>query len=116
MENALAWVNPVTDVDRNPSRSCVSGFTLCQNFPNPFNACTNITYYLQNDARVTLQILDIQGRVLRVLENRLFTHAGNHTVFWDGKDDGKLTVSSGVYIYQLQADNLIQRGKMILAK
>jgi hypothetical protein len=116
MENALAWVGPATDVDGNPGRSSARGFTLCQNFPNPFNASTRISYFLPNDAVVTLQILDIQGRTLRVLENSSFMRAGNHTVSWDGRDGRELSVSSGVYIYQLQADDLIQQGKMIISK
>lgn len=116
MENALAWVYPATGVKENSARSCASGFTLCQNFPNPFNASTSISYSLLNDAVVTLQILDIQGRTLRVLANGMFTYAGNHTVVWDGRDERRLEASSGVYIYQLQADHLIQQGKMILTK
>ena len=89
--------------------------SLHQNFPNPFNPITTLTYDLPSDAYVSLTIFDMLGREITQLVNT--THyAGVKSVQWDGSDSMGKPVSAGVYIYQIQAGGFVQTKKMVLLK
>ena len=90
-------------------------YRLFQNYPNPSNPETIIRYHLPDNSEVTLTIYDILGRKIRVLIQR-FQSAGKYSVRWNGRDDLGLAVSSGIYIYQLRADNFIETKKLILMR
>ena len=85
-------------------------FTLHQNYPNPFNPITTLRYDLPQETDVTLTIYDITGRMVQTLVNEL-QQSGMKKVIWNASD-----VSSGVYIYRIQAGNFTQTRKMILLK
>jgi hypothetical protein len=72
-------------------------FLLNQNYPNPFNPSTTISYDLPVAARVRLQVFDLLGRVVAVLEDgeRL---PGHHELSFEAKG-----LASGVYYYRLEA-------------
>ena len=91
-----------------------SSFSLSQNFPNPFNPKTDISFGLPNTDNVTLKVYDIMGRCVKTLvDERL--EAGAHTVIWDGTTDDGSAVTSGVYFYKLsQGDNVITKKMMML--
>jgi len=116
LENALAWVSPVVAAEEEPTFQPNPNFVLYQNYPNPFRVSTGIPYYLQNESRVTIQILDMQVRVVRLLEDNAVSHAGHHTILWDGQNDRGRAVSSGVYLCSLQAGDFAQQGKMISSR
>ena len=97
-------------------------YSLSQNYPNPFNPETTIEFGLPKAGFVEIAIFDINGKLVRTLISGQ-QRAGNHWVKWDGRDASGLQVSSGVYLYQLKAANLIKTGvaftqtnKMILMK
>ncbi|MCD6507951.1 S8 family serine peptidase [Candidatus Poribacteria bacterium] len=82
---------------------------LLQNYPNPFNPETWIPFILGEPARVTIGIYDLSGRLVwrKVLGQR---EAGvyllkDRAVKWDGRNLNGEEVSSGLYIYTLQADS-----------
>ncbi|MGH7494847.1 MAG: right-handed parallel beta-helix repeat-containing protein [bacterium] len=77
-------------------------FVLHQNFPNPFNPETTITYHLPVAAAVTLAIYDLQGREVRRLVD-VTQASGEHQARWDGKNQMGETVAGGVYICRLTA-------------
>ena len=85
-------------------------FTLHQNSPNPFNPITTLRYDLPQESDVTLTIYDITGRMVQTLVNEL-QQSGMKKVIWNASD-----VSSGVYIYQIQAGDFRQTKKMVLLK
>jgi PKD repeat protein len=91
------------------------GFVLNQNYPNPFNPSTSISYSLPQSATVELAIFNVLGQKIRTLTVGVQS-AGDHTVEWDGTDESGLTVSSGVYFYQLEAGGFRQTKKMMLMK
>jgi hypothetical protein len=68
--------------------------------PNPFRTSTSIGFQLPADARTTLQIYDLQGRVARTLVNGVIA-AGEHRVTWNGTDDQGRRVDPGVYFARL---------------
>jgi hypothetical protein len=83
--------------------------TLNQNFPNPFNPVTTISYSLPASGHVRLEIFDISGQSVAILLNEV-RPLGNHTVAFDGYG-----MASGVYIITLRYDQaLLQRTMMLL--
>ena len=85
-------------------------FTLYQNYPNPFNPVTTISYDIPTESDVTLIIYDITGRIVQTLVNES-QQAGMKSIVWNATD-----VSSGVYIYSIQAGDFTQTSKMIFLK
>ncbi len=90
-------------------------FQLHQNHPNPFNPTTTIHYELPRPCEVTFVILNSLGQVIRHMENRKI-EAGIHSATWDGLNDNKQPVSSGVYFYRIIAEDFAQTRKMLLVR
>ncbi|MGN8225840.1 T9SS type A sorting domain-containing protein [Gracilimonas sp. BCB1] len=86
------------------------GFSLEQNYPNPFNPTTNIEYTINQAGPVTLKVYDMTGREVATLVNARMS-AGEHVVSFDASN-----LSSGVYIYSLQANGVRLTNKMTLIK
>jgi len=76
-------------------------FKLQQNFPNPFNPVTTISYYLPNSVEVVLTIYNVSGQKIKILVNETQS-PGRKTAVWDGIDESGNTVGSGVYFYNIQ--------------
>ena len=94
--------------------------SLMQNFPNPFNPETWIPYYLAKAATVTVRIYNVKGELIRSIDVGRQA-AGAYTsrqraAYWDGKDDAGQSVASGVYFYQLVADDFSQTRRMVVMK
>ncbi len=97
------------------SETPAMALSLEQNYPNPLNPSTTITFYLPSEGHVTLRVFDASGReVARLLD--AVTSAGEHVVDWDGKDSGGNTLNSGVYFYELRTAAEIESKKMILLR
>jgi len=88
---------------------------LYKNYPNPFNPETTISYQLPKGADVKLEIYNTLGQKVRTLVNTR-VEAGYHQVVWDGKDHSNLEVSSGIYLYLIQAGNFNESSKMVLIR
>ena len=94
--------------------------SLMQNFPNPFNPETWIPYYLAKAAAVTVRIYNVKGELIRSIDVGRQT-AGAYTnrqraAYWDGKDDTGQSIASGVYFYQLLADDFSETRRMVVMK
>ena len=84
--------------------------TLHQNYPNPFNPSTNIKIELKERTFTTLEVFNSLGqRVAVLLNNQL--EAGSYNVLFEGS-----SLSTGVYMYRLQANGVIIAKKMTLLK
>ena len=90
-------------------------YALHQNYPNPFNPFTTLRYDLPENAMVNITIYDMMGRVVKTMENSE-QEAGFKSIQWDGTNHAGATVSAGLYLYTIQADNFHQTKKMILLK
>lgn len=91
-------------------------FSLSQNYPNPFNPTTQISYVLPQTVEVNLKIFNVLGQMVRALLQNKQQTAGVYGVEWDGKDDLGKDVSSGVYIYRIEAGDFVKTHKMMLLK
>ncbi|MBS1493680.1 MAG: DUF1501 domain-containing protein [Bacteroidetes bacterium] len=86
---------------------------LSQNFPNPFNPATRISFTIKKESYVTLKVYNSSGKEVETLVNG-YKKSGVHSVTFD--TTGKSGISSGVYFYKLISDNNIETKKMILIK
>jgi hypothetical protein len=98
-------------------------YDLAQNFPNPFspiprfagNPATTIRFTLPQGTHVKLIVYDIHGRQVRVLEDAERA-AGEYMQTWNGMDENKIRVASGVYWYRLQVGQNVLTRKMLLVE
>jgi hypothetical protein len=91
-------------------------FSLSQNYPNPFNPTTSIKFGLPVQAPVTMEIYNILGVKVRTLLRGEVMSAGLHQMEWNGKDDAGVSVTSGVYLYRINAGTFQVTKKMMMLK
>jgi len=90
-------------------------FELEQNYPNPFNPETTIKYHLPARVNVTLRIYNALGQELRTLVNNV-QDIGVYTATWDGKDNNGRQLSTGLYLFRLEAGEVVMTRKMAMVK
>jgi uncharacterized lipoprotein YddW (UPF0748 family) len=96
-----------SDVDE---RGIPTDFALRQNYPNPFNPVTSIEFALPRASRVTLRVYSILGELVAAPVDRRMT-PGVHVVAFDAS-----SLASGVYVYELRADDFRLAKKMTVVK
>ncbi len=111
--DGTVWRRPrtelITSID-DSQYELPTDFSLSQNYPNPFNPTTTIKYSIPNSQFVTLKVYDLLGREISTLVNEEKA-PGNYEVKFDGSN-----LSSGVYLYRLQAGSFTQTKKFVLMK
>ncbi|OVE80204.1 hypothetical protein BVY01_00635, partial [bacterium I07] len=90
-------------------------FKLFQNFPNPFNPSTMISYQIPQTGFVNIEIFNMMGQRVRTLVDDV-KNSGYYDVNWDGRNDHGEIVENGIYVYQMQCEGFIQRKKMTFLK
>ena len=108
------WVNSgesFDDWNLTTSESVIPEvYSLGQNYPNPFNPETTISFGLPEAANVRIAVYDLLGRQVALLVNG-YREAGMHEVSFDAAD-----LSSGLYVYRIEAGDFTAVKKMILMK
>ncbi|MGB5531279.1 MAG: M28 family peptidase [Ignavibacteriaceae bacterium] len=87
-----------------------TAFVINQNFPNPFNPSTRITYFVPKESFVSIKIYDFLGREVKTLVND-FLSAGSYEIVFEASD-----ITSGTYFYTMTAENYSSTKKMLLLK
>ncbi len=108
--NAAIFRYEINPLGIDPQGEIPKNFELKQNFPNPFNPSTVITYSIPKQSMVKITVYDSNGKELQTIVNGA-KDAGKHEVSFNGSN-----FSSGVYFYKLVADDFIDTKKMILIK
>jgi len=90
-------------------------FALHNNYPNPFNPVTNITYDIPEVAQVTLEIYNVSGQKVRTLAQGQH-EPGRYRIQWNATNDYGNPLSSGMYIYRIRAGDFVSVKKLILMK
>jgi len=84
--------------------------------PNPFGRQTYLTYVLNRRARVRLDVFDVQGRLIRTLENNWHL-TGPQSTSWDGRDQAGGYVASGMYFVRFLVDGaIVARQRVVFLK
>ena len=102
--------NSITDVENNGQNELTKEYTLYQNYPNPFNPTTNIEFSLPKQSHVRIDVYNTIGQRVKSLVNGELS-AGKHIVTFNASG-----LSSGVYLYRLQAGDFIESRKLMLMK
>ena len=100
----------ITDIKEIDNQQFPDKFMLEQNFPNPFNPATKISFSLPEEAFTNLKVYNIQGEEVATLVNERLS-AGTYNTDWKAASN-----PSGVYVYVLRVNDVILSQKMILAK
>lgn len=90
-------------------------FSLQQNYPNPFNPKTMISYSLKTKSHTKLEVYNVKGETIIQLLNQE-QDAGQYVIEFDGYDNKRKPLPSGVYFYKLTSSNQSITKKMILLK
>jgi len=90
-------------------------FKVHNNFPNPFNPVTRVQIDVPESGHMQVAIFDVSGRLLNTFYNGNIT-PGYHNIKWDGKNNIGASVSSGVYILNVQLNGKHHSQKMLLVK
>jgi hypothetical protein len=106
----VAEFNTKISVDVKDDDKLPEAFALFQNYPNPFNPVTQIKYSIPEYSYVTLTIYNLLGEAVIVLYEGV-RQVGNYSVLFDGSG-----LVSGVYLYQLKAENFVETKKFLLIK
>ena len=111
IDRMLEYFFPANSTEIKPTlNQSVNEFNLYQNYPNPFNPSTKIYYTIRNTQFVTIKVYDVLGKEIATLVNEEKS-AGNHEVNFNAAQ-----ITSGVYLYRLQAKNYVETKKMIVIK
>ena len=112
--DAQFWV---TGIKQRSEPELPKYFELQNNYPNPFNPTTTLSYALPTESKVTLKIYNALGQVVATPVNGIVT-AGYQSAEWRASN-----VASGVYFYRVEATSLgdpsktfTQVKKMVLMK
>jgi len=110
---AGVWKRPLSEIIsevENNGKLLPDGFSLNQNFPNPFNPSTTISFSIPDEEKVSLKVFNSLGEEVADLVNET-KPAGNYSVSFDAS-----RLASGIYFYKITAGNFLQTRKMILVK
>src|SRR5439155_25030930 len=83
--------------------------------PNPSRNGASFRFGLPRDATIEVAMFDERGRRVRVLWSGSMT-AGEHSLRWDGRDEARRTMRSGLYFYRLQVEGRQLNGRLMLAR
>ncbi|MFC1760343.1 GLUG motif-containing protein, partial [Candidatus Neomarinimicrobiota bacterium] len=93
----------------------VEGFTVLPAYPNPFNPSTTITYGIDTDSKITVQIYDITGQLITTILNTEQTQ-GWHSVVWNGTNNKGTQAPAGIYLSKITSNNDVKTNKLMLLK
>jgi len=104
-DKGVFTISKLTEVQPTPDK-----FGLDSAYPNPFNPTTIISFGLPFDSEISIQVYNLQGRVVETLASG-YMQAGNHSVTWNADN-----FSSGVYFVKMTTGNHISTQKLLLVK
>ncbi len=110
IDDTLYIINNVTGVGDDQGSLIPTEYRLEQNFPNPFNPITTISYSIPKEGLVTIKIYNAIGEELVTLVNEI-KQVGNYEIQFNAA-----ALPSGIYFYRIQAGSFVETKKMVLMK
>ncbi len=108
---AIEWLKTyISTTDVKTENDLPTEYILNQNYPNPFNPTTTISFSLPKRTDVKLNLYNMLGKEVMKISNGTFD-AGTHYINLNAAN-----LSSGVYVYKLEADGKVNAKKMMLLK
>jgi len=105
LSNGVFTISGLSEIESAPGK-----ISLDSAYPNPFNPTTTISFGLPVDSEVSIQIYNLQGRVVETLASQ-FMQAGYHSVTWNANN-----YSSGVYFVKMATGDYVSTQKLLLVK
>ena len=93
----------------------INDFVLLQNFPNPFNSITSISFQLQAESSMSVTIYDFMGNVVKDLFSGIES-SGYKSINWDATNNNGDLVSTGMYFYRLRVGDASEVKRMMYLK
>jgi hypothetical protein len=117
LQNWIVMVegNGLTGIKVNPGQQVLESYMLHQNFPNPFNPSTTISYQLTKTEKISIKVYDMLGKEVKTLVNGV-VNSGTHTAVWNGTNNAGSQVASGIYLYTLQVGKYKLNKRMTLMR
>ena len=110
MVNYFMGYDPYTSVDEN-----LSGLFSGKSFPNPFTYNTTISYAIGKTGRVTIEVYNANGQMIRKLVDQELI-SGDYSVSWDATNEYGDPVKGGFYFYKITVGDFSSTEKMILVR
>lgn len=110
MVNTFLGYNPSTSL-----KEVFSDVLSGSNYPNPFNGNTTIEYTISETGRVTIDIYDLSGKVVKHLVNDDFL-PGSYSTTWDATNNNGTSVGNGFYFFRVSQGNHAVTAKMVLLR
>jgi hypothetical protein len=102
--------NGLLVLDVKAEQTVPTEYYVAQNFPNPFNAVTKLSFGLPENAKVKVRVFDLAGRLVATLVDGEMK-AGNHYAVWDGQ-----SAAAGMYVIRIESANFNKSVKAVLMK
>jgi len=109
----IYWSGGAENLSISNLSNSLKDFRLYDNYPNPFNPITTITFSLPEDELVNITIYNMVGRKINTLLRSKQT-AGFKSIQWNATNNQGQPVSAGVYLMRIQAGQFSQTKKMVL--
>ena len=108
-------ITVLTDVKQDSKNIISDNFVLSNNYPNPFNPETNISFSVPKVSEISLVVYNSLGQKVKTLVSGKMI-SGYHSVVWNGKNEFGNSVPSGIYYYRLEAGSNSITKRMVLLK
>lgn len=104
------YFNDSKEYSNNNKHKEIVKYNIEQNYPNPFNPTTSITYSIEQNVNVKIDVYNIFGQLVSTIINKHHS-PGIYTASFDGAD-----YASGIYFYKIEAGNFREIRRMVLLK
>ena len=111
----IQLIQEISDIAAEKKGNLPQTTRLLQNYPNPFNPATTIRYRIGKPSDVLVEIMDVAGRKVRLLQNGDLL-PGEYETVWDGRDDNGRPVASGLYLCCLRTIDANDARKLVLIR
>ncbi len=98
-----------------PMQNNAQNFSMDNVYPNPFSSSTTINFSLNNTSNSSLKIMDIKGKEVCVLENKILA-PGTYNYTWNGRDKNGALLSDGIYYATLISGSNVSTKKIVFVK
>ena len=100
-------------VEKFSDEPVIKEINLFQNYPNPANPSTTISFILPEDSNIELSIFNVKGQKVKTLQKE-YLSKGTHNTIWEGNDSNNNKVAADIYLIRLIAKGQTYTKKMIL--